>query len=125
MRGAGSAGEVGLIHEITHADAVAELWELGHEALAVRGSEPLKIHVNLDPALPPPEGDACADPAPEWPLSHRFWENPAVRAKTWGFRGHTCKFPYSYYRCRNAIRDEELRRKSDERALSVLATVIR
>ena len=120
-----SAGEVGLIHEITHADAVAELWELGYESLAVRGSEALKIHINLDPALPPPAGVAYADPSPESPLSHAFWENPAVRSKSWGFRGHNFKFPYSYYRSRTATRDAELRKKSDERALSVLATVIR
>lgn len=115
-------GAVGLIHGITHADAVAELWELGYESLAVRGSEALKIQINLDPT-PQPEG-ALAEPSPDSPLSHRFWENPAVRRETWGFRGHNFKFPYSYYRRRGAIRAAELLKGCDERALAVIGTVI-
>lgn len=116
-------GEVGLIHCLTHADAVAELWEMGHEPLAVRGSAALKIHLNLDPAPTPPE-TGLAKPWPESPLTHALWENPAVRNKTWGFRGHTFKFPCSYYHHRAALRDAELRQQCDERALSVLGSVV-
>ena len=116
-------GEVGLVHQLTHADAVAELWEMGHERLAVRGSAALRIHLNLDPAPSPPEA-GLAKPWPDSPLTHALWENPAVRNKTWGFRGHHFKFPFSYYRHRAALRDAELRRQCDERALSVLGSVI-
>lgn len=121
-RGAGH-GAVGLIHNVTHADAVAELWELGYESLAVRGSEALKIHINQEPTLPRPE-DAPAEPALDSPLSCRFWESPAVRRATWGFRGHNFKFPYSYYRRRGAIRDADARKACDERALAVIAAVM-
>jgi hypothetical protein len=110
-------GAVGLIHEVTHADALAELWDMGYESLAVRGSVPLFVQVNVDPASAKIDLPA---PVPATPLSHRFWEDPAVRKNTWGFRGHSFKFPYSYYRRRDAIRDEDLRRKCDERALAVL-----
>jgi hypothetical protein len=116
-------GAVGLIHCVTHADAVAGLWELGYESLAVRGSKALEIQVNLDPT-PAQPGDALAEPTTDSPLSHRFWENPAIRRETWGFRGHNFKFPYSYYRRRGAIRDADLRMKCDDRALSVIGTVI-
>ncbi len=117
-------GPVGLIHGITHADAVAELWELGHESLAARGGEALKVHINLDPSLAQPE-PALGERVPDSPLSHRFWENPTVRNATWGFRGHTFKFPYSYYRRRTAIRDAALREQCDARALAVLGSVVR
>jgi len=123
VRSSGTGGAVGLIHDVTHADAVAELWELGYESLAMRGSEALKIHINLDPS-PAQPGGALAEPLPDSPLSHRFWDNPAVRRQTWGFHGHNFKFPYSYYRRRGAIRDADLRKKCDDRALSVIATVI-
>ena len=112
-------GPIGLIHAVTHADAVAELWEMGYESLAVRGWAPLAIQVNVDPAPRSPPV-VLAAPAKETPLSHRFWEDPKVRAETWGFRGHSFKFPYSYYRRRGAIRDAELRKRCDERALAVL-----
>jgi hypothetical protein len=116
-------GAVGLIHGVTHADAVAELWDLGYESLAVRGSEALKLHINLASGPTPPHAE-LAEPWRESPLTHGFWENCAVRNETWGFRGHTFKFPYSYYRRRGAIRDEGLRKACDERALAVLGTVI-
>src|SRR5262245_29793078 len=117
-------GAVGLIHNVTHADAVAELWEMGYEALAVRASEALKIQINLDPAPKQPVAP-LAPPSQESPLSHPFWENPDVRKQTWGFRGHNFKFPYSYYRRRGALRDAELRKQCDVRALSIFATVLR
>lgn len=116
-------GPVGLIHGVTHADALAELWELGYESLAVRGSEALKIQINMDPT-PPAAGDGLAEPVPHTPLCHAFWEDRAVRRATWGFRGHNFKFPYSYYRRRGALCDAELRKQCDDRALSVLASVI-
>lgn len=116
-------GEVGHIHCLTHADAVAELWEMGYEALALRGAEALKIHINQDPAPKTPEA-GLAKPWPDSPLTHALWENPAIRNKTWGFRGHNFKFPYSYYHHRAALRDGELRKQCDERALSVLGSVI-
>lgn len=114
-------GAVGMIHGVTHADAVAELWELGYESLAMRGSEALKIQINLDSTRP---GAGLAEPLADSPLSQRFWENPAIRRETWGFRGHNFKFPYSYYRRRDALRDEQLRSRCDDRALSVIGTVI-
>jgi hypothetical protein len=118
-----SFGAVGMIHAVTHADAVAELWEMGYESLGERGSVSVGIHVNLDPAPPSPPV-VLAAPSPESPLEQRFWENPAVRKETWGFRGHTFKFPYSYYRRRGAIRDADLRKRCDERARAVLGTVL-
>jgi len=117
-------GPVGLIHGITHADAVAELWDLGYESLGARGGEALKVHINLDPALAEPE-PPLAEAFPDSPLSHRFWENPAVRKQVWGFRGHNFKFAYSYWRRRAAIRDEALRSRCDARALAVIGTVCR
>jgi hypothetical protein len=117
-------GAIGLIHGVTHADALAELWELGYESLAERGSAALKIQINMDPT-PPPEGIDLAQPLSESPVLQKFWQNPAVRKHTWGFRGHNFKFPYSYYRRRGALRDDALRKRCDERALAVIATVVR
>lgn len=112
-------GPVGLIHVVTSADALADLWEMGHESLAKRGSEGLKVRINVDPA-PSDQASAAVARVPQSPLTAGFWEDPAVREQNWGFSGHHFKFPYSYYRRRVAVRDPELLQACDDLALRLL-----
>lgn len=112
-------GPVGLIHVVTFADALADLWEMGFESLAVRGSEALRIRINVDPASSGRESP-LPEPSPDSPLAAGFWDSPAVRAANWGFTGHHFKFPYSYYRRRESVRDPETRKACDDLALRLL-----
>lgn len=112
-------GPVGMIHVVTFADALAELWEMGHESLAMRGSAALKLRINVDPS---PAARVEPEPArrPDSPFTAGFWEDRAVREQNWGFSGHHFKFPYSYWRRRSALRDAELLHACDEQALRLL-----
>jgi hypothetical protein len=108
-----------LIHVVTAADALAELWDLGHESLAIRGSAALKNRINVDPT-PSGNDSPLPAPAPASPLTAAFWASPDVRKANWGFSGHHFKFPFSYYRRRGALRDPELRKACDDQALRLL-----
>jgi len=110
------------IHFVTHADALAELWEMGFESLAIRGSEAMKINVNRialsTPARRPPD-----ETLPASPLAHGYWSDSRVRSGGLG-AGHHLKFPYSYYRRRKQLSDVPLRQRCDDQVLQMLAAAM-
>ena len=101
-------GASGVVHWITHADAVVTLADLGHEELARRGHAALRLHVNQEVtagARPEPERAAI-----DW-LAPAYWESDAPHRlfqNTW-LAGHAFKLPYSLFRLLRRTDDAKLR----------------
>jgi hypothetical protein len=110
-----------LIHCVTHVDALATLWELGHEALAIRGSEAMKININREPFEAAEMG--AGRPLPATPLEPGYWSHPRLQNRGLG-GGHFLKFPFSYYRRRGAVTDAELLGRCDLQARRMISDAL-
>ncbi|MGH7162619.1 MAG: hypothetical protein ACREID_03975 [Planctomycetota bacterium] len=101
-------GASGVVHWVTHAEALVTLDELGYGDVARRGHAAHQLQINR-----PVEGDET--PAPErapvdW-LGPEYWESDAPRrvlGDTWLF-GHSFKLPYSLFRLLRCTDDPSLR----------------
>jgi len=108
-------GASGVIHWITHADAVITLSDLGHDDLARRRHAAQRLHVNQAVT-----GDDLGEPdrAPiEWRAAE-YWESERPRRlfqDSW-LAGHAFKLPYSLFRLLRRCDDDALARKSLLRA---------
>ncbi len=108
------------VHLVTHADALAQLWELGHEELAIRGSEAMKFNCNRDR----PDGEVGQTPQerlPATPLTAGYWSDARLHRGALG-AGHCLKFPFSCYRRRGALKDATFRQQCDEQFMQVVAS---
>jgi len=101
-------GASGVIHWITHADAVITLGALGHEELSRRSHAALRLHTNQEVTAPERREP---DRAPvDW-LGPAYWESDAPHrlfSNTW-LAGHAFKLPYSLFRLLRRVDDRELR----------------
>jgi len=101
-------GASGVIHWITHADAVVTLEDLGYADLARRGQAAQRLHINQAvTAAERPEPDRNAV---DW-LGPEYWESDAPRKlfdDSW-LAGHAFKLPYSLFRMLRRIEDPKLR----------------
>jgi len=103
-----AVGTSGVLHWVTHAEALITLEELGHGEVARRGYEAHQIAVNR-----PVEDDGT--PAPDrlpvdW-LGPAYWESDAPRRVldgSWLF-GHSFKLPYSLFRMLRRTEDPAFR----------------
>jgi hypothetical protein len=108
-------GASGVLHWVTHAEALVTLEELGHGEVARRGHAAMQLHINL-----PVENDDA--PAPDGPpidwLGPDYWESDAPRRLFGGswLAGHAFKLPYSLFRLLRRIDDPELRKAGVIRA---------
>jgi len=102
-------GASGIIHWITHADAVVTLEDLGHADLARRGHAAQRLHINQAVTG---RGGREPDCEPvDW-LGPAYWESDRPRrlfADTW-LAGHAFKLPYSLFRMLRRAGDEALTR---------------
>jgi len=108
-------GASGVLHWVTHAEALVTLEELGHGEVARRGHDAHRLHINR-----PVEAGGAPEPdrAPvDW-LGPDYWESDAPRRPldgTWLF-GHSFKLPYSLFRLLRRVDDPDLRRAALARA---------
>jgi hypothetical protein len=112
-------GASGVLHWITHAEAIVTLAELGHEDVARHAYAALGRNINR------PVSDA-GGPAPrreplDW-LGPAYWESASPRQAmggTW-LGGHAFKLPYSLFRLLRRVEDEPLRTAAVVRASELL-----
>ncbi len=100
-------GASGIIHWITHADAVVTLEDLGYADLARRGHAAQRLHIN-QPITGGERGEPDRRPV-DW-LGPDYWESDTPRklfADTW-LAGHAFKLPYSLFRMLRRADDETL-----------------
>jgi hypothetical protein len=106
-------GASGVLHWVTHAEALVTLDALGYPDLARRGHAAHRLHMN---AHPPESGGRPPDRAAvEW-TRPEYWESDAPRrlfGGTW-LAGHAFKLPFSLF---------ELLRRTDDPALRLSALV--
>jgi hypothetical protein len=101
-------GASGVIHWITHADAVVTLADLGYGDLARRGYAAQRLHINQAVSgadRPEPERKAV-----DW-LGAEYWESDGPKklfSDTW-LAGHAFKLPYSLFRMLRRTEDPKLR----------------
>jgi hypothetical protein len=101
-------GASGVIHWITHADAVVTLEDLGYGDLARRGYAAQRLHINQ--AVTGGEGREPERSAVDW-LGSEYWESDTPRklfGDTW-LAGHAFKLPYSLFRMLRRVDDRKLR----------------
>ncbi len=101
-------GASGVIHWITHADAVVTLEDLGYADLAKRGHAAQRLHINQ--AVTGGEQREPLRAAIDW-LGAEYWESDTSRKlfeNTW-LAGHAFKLPYSLFRMLRLAEDQELR----------------
>jgi hypothetical protein len=113
------AGASGVIHWITHAEALVTLDELGHGDVACRGFDALFTHVRHEPQ----EGGAAPDRARlDW-LSPDYWEGDEPRRLFGGswLGGHAFKLPHSLFRLLRRVDDSALREAALVRAAQLQA----
>jgi hypothetical protein len=101
-------GASGVIHWITHADAVVTLEDLGYKDLARRHHPAQRLHINQAVT-----GDERREPdraAVDW-LGADYWESDTPRKlfqNSW-LGGHAFKLPYSLFRMLRLVEDQKLR----------------
>ena len=113
-------GASGVIHWVTHAEALVTLEELGHADTARRGYAALETHIHrpvADDGDPPP-----VRPPRDW-LGPDFWEGDLPRRAFGGswLAGHSFKLPHSLFRLLRRVQEPDLRR--DALARAALLTV--
>jgi hypothetical protein len=113
-------GTSGVIHWVTHAEALVSLEELGHRDVARRAYEAHALHLNPGPVedtgRPPPAREPL-----DW-LAPAYWEGDAPRRAmggTW-LAGHSFKLPYSLFRLLRSVDDPALREAALRRASLLL-----
>lgn len=100
-------GSSGVIHWITHADAVVTLADLGYTDLARRGYAAQRLHINQAVSgadRPEPDRKAL-----DW-LGPEYWESATPQklfSGTW-LAGHAFKLPYSLFRMLRRTDDQKL-----------------
>jgi hypothetical protein len=112
-------GASGVLHWITHADAVLTLAELGYADVASHACTALRLHVN-QPVIAE-NGRAPARERVDW-LAPDYWESAAPREAfggTW-LAGHAFKLPASAFRLARRVDDPELRQAALLRASELL-----
>jgi hypothetical protein len=98
----------GVIHWITHADALVTLEELGYADLAKRHYAAQRLHINQEVT-----GGERREPdraAVDW-LNAGYWESDTPKKlfqNSW-LGGHAFKLPYSLFRMLKLVEDEKLR----------------
>jgi hypothetical protein len=101
-------GASGVVHFLTHGEALVSLEELGYGETARRGYAAHQIHINrriADNGGREPDGDPL-----DW-LAPEYWESERPRnlfGGTWLF-GHAFKYPHSLFRLLRRTDDRELR----------------
>lgn len=108
-------GASGVIHWITHADAVVTLADLGYGDLAKRGYAAQRLHINQ--AVTGGDRREPDRTAVDW-LAPAYWESETPRklfGDSW-LAGHAFKLPYSLFRMLRLADDQELKNASLLRA---------
>jgi hypothetical protein len=101
-------GASGVIHWITHADALVTLGDLGYADLAKRHQAAQRLHINQAVT-----GEARSEPeraAVDW-LGADYWESDTPKRlfqNSW-LGGHAFKLPYSLFRMLKLVDDPKLR----------------
>jgi hypothetical protein len=113
-------GTSGVLHWITHADAVLTLADLGHVDLARKAHDALRLHVNGRAPAPdtvtPPRGAPL-----DW-LGPEYWESDRPKRAfqgTW-LAGHSFKLPHGLFRLLRHVEDADLRAAALRRAALLL-----
>jgi hypothetical protein len=108
-------GASGVLHWVTHAEALVTLEELGHGEVARRGHAAHQLQINR-PVVEGGAGEPERAPI-DW-LGPGYWESDAPRRPlddSWLF-GHSFKLPYSLFRMLRRIDGPALRSASLARA---------
>jgi hypothetical protein len=107
-------GVVGVIHWVTHADALVTLGECGFADAAKLGYKAHQAFINRAAVEPAGESEAATTPAKQW-LAAEYWESEAPRrprSRTW-LNGHTLKLPCALFRLGKRIDDPKAQRGID------------
>jgi hypothetical protein len=112
-------GASGVLHWMTHAEALLTLEELGHGEVARRGQAAHRQQINRSVEVE----DAAEPQRPplDW-LGPEYWESDAPRRAqggTW-LTGHSFKLPYSVFRLLRRVDDPALRSAGLSRAADLL-----
>jgi hypothetical protein len=113
-------GASGVLHWVTHAEALVTLEELGYPEVARHGYTAHQVNVNR-PVEPEGGGPPSRQPL-DW-LGPAYWESDAPRrlgADDW-LVGHAFKLPHSLFRLVRLVEDEDLRRAALVRGALLLA----
>jgi hypothetical protein len=114
-------GASGVLHWITHAEALVTLEELGYKDVARHGYAAQQLNVHLRP-IHDAGGSPPECPPLDW-LAAPYWESEAPRRlfhDSW-LGGHAFKLPHSVFRLARRVADEDLRRAALRRAALLLA----
>jgi hypothetical protein len=113
-------GASGVLHWVTHAEALVTLEDLGYTEVARHGYAAHQLNINRPVE---PEGDKPPDPTPlDW-LGPAYWESDAPRclgADDW-LAGHSFKLPHSLFGLVRRVEDADLRRSALTRGALLLA----
>lgn len=112
-------GASGVLHWITHADAVATLADLGYEGVARHAYAALERNINR------PIGPAGSRAPRREPIDWRgpeYWESGAPKRAMGGswLAGHSFKLPYSVFRLLRRVEDPVLREAALVRSTELL-----
>jgi hypothetical protein len=113
-------GASGVLHWVTHAEALVTLEELGYREVARRGYAAHQMAVNRPFEK---DGEQAPDRAPiDW-LGPTYWESDAPRRLFQGswLAGHAFKLPHSVFRLLWRVKDEDLRQAALTRAALLLS----
>jgi hypothetical protein len=108
-------GASGVLHWVTHAEALVTLEELGYADLSRKGYAAHQMNVHR----PVADGDGRAPERPpvDW-LRPEYWESDAPRRpfqRSW-LGGHMFKLPHSLFRLLRLVDDPDLRAAALARA---------
>jgi hypothetical protein len=113
-------GASGVLHWVTHAEALVTLEELGYKDVARHGYTAQQLNVHLRP-LHDEGGRPPERPALDW-LAAPYWESAAPRRlfrDSW-LGGHAFKLPHSVLRLAQRVTDADLRRAGLQRSALLL-----
>lgn len=107
-------GVVGVMHWVTHADALVTLAQCGYPEVGRLGYAAHQAFINHPVTEPEAASETASSPAAHW-LEAEYWESGAPRRPLRGswLNGHTLKFPFSLFRLARRLDDPAAARGID------------
>ena len=117
----GPYSNVGIVHYITHADALLELSRLGYQDIARKGYDAHRCHINTSGRFTPDERHKPCVPAEYGPMTSEYWEQEVTGEDI----GHQFKMAESFTRLWNRLEDGDLKVAAHDRMLHIMGIYLK
>ena len=117
----GPYSNVGIVHYLTHADALLELSRLGYQDIARRGHDAHRCHINTSGQFTPDERHKPCVPAEYDTMTSTYWEQEVTGTDI----GHQFKVADSYARLSKRLEDGRLKVAAHDRMLHIMGIYLK